>query len=150
MNSVEKILTLKEHYKAIGMFNHYIYEKDIGDFNTFPWNIFNKIEVGGAYRLGIPISMLFTGTKDEMHFRLFIDFEKAKANGSGTFQFDVEKLEKLLKVIPVHLRYELARFVKNDMRNGVLENERKQYEYYKLAKDSLAIVDRMISVIEGK
>jgi len=97
---------LANHYLATGTDQVYLCGEK-------PWSIATEFEPGGSHRLDISTSGWFSGNHPcGLRFRWSFDIEKRSANGSGSYQIDVEAIQRVLaKVINPKCRVQFLEYI---------------------------------------
>ena len=105
--TVAEHLSLKEHYKALGIERIYLRFEDGG----LPWEYVTAVEPGGSYRHGTPVSVGFDAEVGGIVFRWSLDLEKRSANGTGYLQPDMEAIRTALAALPAARRREMLAYL---------------------------------------
>ncbi len=100
---------LAAHYQAIGDTKIYL----SGDTSEKPWQYATSCEPGGTHRMDIETNVRFTARHKGLEFSWSFDIEPRSANGSGTYQIDVEGIQRVLAKLPMDVATEFATYLKN-------------------------------------
>lgn len=94
------------HLQAIGIHRLHL---DVPErIESLPWDLVYRVETGGSYRLGIPVSLRFEATHGPtgLRFSWHVDMEERSANGAGEYRFDTAKLQTIAALLPADRRTE--------------------------------------------
>ncbi len=134
--SYEEYVKLAKHYLAIGAEKQYL----MGDEEK-PWHLATECEPGGSHRLDISTSVRFAGKHScGLVFSWSFDIEPRSANGSGSYEIDIEAIQRVL-----------AKLVHYSARKGFLDYlldcaekvEKRADEYQQEAKKQYAAANAL-------
>lgn len=101
---------LAEHYKATGDTNLHLFDRKESDR---PWEHVTRIEPGGSYRMDICTNIrIHADHPCGLAFEWYVDIEKREANGSSTYQIDMDTLLSVLERVPAIVRPQLRQHLR--------------------------------------
>lgn len=113
--SLQEVLKNAAHYVALGDTTIFLDDDD----PDLPWGEVSAIEEGNGYRLHGPTGFRCVAKRDGLTLKWHVDFEGREANGKGYSMFDRERMRRVMSMLPLKARAELAAFMESKVLPGV-------------------------------
>lgn len=95
----QEALKNAEHLVALGQAE--VHLRDEGDF---PWRLADDVVESGSYRFNGPTGCRIIAHERGLTLMLTVDFERRGANGMGYSMFDRDRLEAVMRKLPLAAR----------------------------------------------
>jgi hypothetical protein len=128
------------HYLAVGQ--HEIY---LSDSDEKPWALAIRCEPGGTHRLDINTDVWFYAQHSSgLQFRWSFDIEPRSANGTGSYDIDVNAIQNVLYKLPPKVQLQF----KNYLMTCIEAVENKAVEWQAITDKQYATARRLKTAIE--